>query len=323
MPFEVRMPQLGMAQESGVIVAWLKAQGDLVATGDALFEVETDKATMEVEAAADGFLAGLRAGEGDDVPVGDVIAVIVETEAELADHATIAQTMAKPATEEPPTAVTTPTTTEEKAAPAEAQPTAAMAKVPMPKPAAGKVLASPKAKRLAAERGIDLGVLRAQGAAEPIHAAVLNTATAGGQSSLMAHADGTAFRALLERADDNADRTMLIAAFAAGAWRALSDAANVAVLIRNLDGSADLIANPDRGGVGAAEAAALSLVDLCDTMLSSYAAAGGGPTLAVARVEGDFAMTLSFSEAALPMTQAAALLNEIAARVAEPIRQLL
>ena len=54
MPFEVRMPQLGMNQDSAVIVAWLKAAGDKVATGDPIFEGETDKATMEVEAASDG-----------------------------------------------------------------------------------------------------------------------------------------------------------------------------------------------------------------------------------------------------------------------------
>ena len=63
-------PQLGMAQDSGRIVSWLKSPGDAVAKGDALFEVETDKATMEVEAQAAGYLTGVAAAEGDDVPVG-------------------------------------------------------------------------------------------------------------------------------------------------------------------------------------------------------------------------------------------------------------
>ena len=83
MPHEVKMPQLGMTQDSGVIVSWLKAAGDAVAAGDALFEVETDKATMEVEAPVEGFLSGLRASEGDDVPVGDVIALIVESASDV------------------------------------------------------------------------------------------------------------------------------------------------------------------------------------------------------------------------------------------------
>lgn len=79
MPHDVTMPQLGMAQDAGKIVAWLKAPGDAVAKGDALFEVETDKATMEVEAQAAGYLTGVVAGEGDDVPVGQVIARISDT----------------------------------------------------------------------------------------------------------------------------------------------------------------------------------------------------------------------------------------------------
>ena len=79
MRHDVTMPQLGMAQDAGRIVAWLKAAGDTVAKGDALFEVETDKATMEVEAQASGFLTGITAQEGEDVPVGAVIARISDS----------------------------------------------------------------------------------------------------------------------------------------------------------------------------------------------------------------------------------------------------
>src|SRR6056297_320897 len=79
MPHDVIMPALGMAQDEGLIVAWLKAPGEAVKAGDALMEVETDKATMEVEAAVDGFLSDVRAGEGESVPVGRIVAVIAET----------------------------------------------------------------------------------------------------------------------------------------------------------------------------------------------------------------------------------------------------
>ncbi len=79
MPHEVIMPALGMAQDTGQIVAWLKQPGDAVKAGDALMEVETDKATMEVEAAADGYLTDVRAAAGDNVPVGDVVAMISES----------------------------------------------------------------------------------------------------------------------------------------------------------------------------------------------------------------------------------------------------
>lgn len=330
MPHEVRMPQLGMTQDSGVIVAWLKGQGDKVAEGDALFEVETDKTTMEVEAPVSGFLAGLRAGEGDNVPVGNVIAVIVDSEAEAAelaaegppgDDTPTEGTRSEPASEssalpelpEPP----------EPAQPAAPEPAPVSARPTTPPIATGKVLASPKAKRVAAERGIDLAALRAQGVREPIHVADLAKATAGGHSSLSARVDGAAFNVLLQKAEGNAARTMLFAAFAAGAWRAVFEVADVAIMIRQLDGSTDVIANPDRDGAGDAGGAAFGLVDLCDTRLSGFNPASGGTTLTVARDGTGYALTLAFGEAVLPVAHAVALLDSFAARIEDPIRQLL
>jgi pyruvate dehydrogenase E2 component (dihydrolipoamide acetyltransferase)/2-oxoglutarate dehydrogenase E2 component (dihydrolipoamide succinyltransferase) len=70
------MPQLGMAQDADKIVSWLKSADDAITKGDALFEVETDKATMEVEAQADGFLTDVCAAEDDEVLVGAMIAHI-------------------------------------------------------------------------------------------------------------------------------------------------------------------------------------------------------------------------------------------------------
>jgi pyruvate dehydrogenase E2 component (dihydrolipoamide acetyltransferase) len=71
------MPALGIAQETGVLVAWLKAEGDEVSKGEPLMEVETDKATVEVEASASGTLANVTAQPGDNIPVGQVIALIL------------------------------------------------------------------------------------------------------------------------------------------------------------------------------------------------------------------------------------------------------
>ena len=78
MSHDVIMPALGMAQDSGILVSWSKQPGDAIAVGDALFEVETDKATMEVEAQHSGFLNNVVANAGDEVPVGQVIAVVGE-----------------------------------------------------------------------------------------------------------------------------------------------------------------------------------------------------------------------------------------------------
>lgn len=91
MPHDVIMPALGMAQDTGKIVSWLKKAGDPVKAGEAIMEVETDKATMEVEAQADGYLSGLTANAGDDVPVGQVVATISES-AEGAESAGTGET---------------------------------------------------------------------------------------------------------------------------------------------------------------------------------------------------------------------------------------
>ena len=86
MPFEVRMPQLGMNQDSATIVAWLKNVGDKVTEGETIFEVETDKATMEVEAQSEGYLSGIQVELGVDIPVGELIATIVENKKDIVNQ---------------------------------------------------------------------------------------------------------------------------------------------------------------------------------------------------------------------------------------------
>jgi len=167
---DVIMPALGMAQETGKVLRWLKAEGDEVAKGEPLMEVETDKVTVEIEAPTDGLLAGLRAAEGAEVPVGQAVAVILAPGEALPENGASAA-------KEP-----------------EAAPVAqAVAAAPVEAPAreARRRLASPKARRLAAEQGIDLDALgegsgpggalvAADVAAPPAHA----PAPAGGEQPL-------------------------------------------------------------------------------------------------------------------------------------------
>lgn len=77
MATNVILPALGMSQDTGKIVQWLKTEGEPVAKGEPLVEIETDKATVEIEAPADGMLTRVSAVAGDDVPVGNVIAIIL------------------------------------------------------------------------------------------------------------------------------------------------------------------------------------------------------------------------------------------------------
>src|SRR2546425_3486669 len=77
MATEIIMPALGMAQEKGTLVNWLKAEGEAVTKGEPLMEVETDKAAVEIEAPASGILANVSAFAGDEIPVGQKMAVIL------------------------------------------------------------------------------------------------------------------------------------------------------------------------------------------------------------------------------------------------------
>ena len=129
MPTDVIMPALEMAQETGKVLKWLKAPGHAVRKGEPIVEIETDKVTVEIEAPASGVLRDVTARAGDVVPVGQTIALIVAP----GEAGAVG-----------PTPVATP-------APAAAVPAARLA------------AASPKARRLAAERGRDVSALRGSG----------------------------------------------------------------------------------------------------------------------------------------------------------------
>ena len=145
MAFSVVMPALEMAQETGKLLAWRKKEGDPVTKGEPLLEIETDKAVVEVEAPADGILAGVKAAEGADIPVGQTIAWIV------------APGEAPPANSEPaaPAARAGSPARSESAPPTQ---TVAAPAAPAP-----SVKISPKARRLAKELGVDLATVRASG----------------------------------------------------------------------------------------------------------------------------------------------------------------
>ena len=104
MAFSVVMPALEMAQETGKLIAWRKKEGERVIKGEPLLEIETDKAVLEVEAPADGILAGIKASAGADIPVGQTIAWIVAPgeKPPAQDQAAEAAPAARAKTEQPP-----------------------------------------------------------------------------------------------------------------------------------------------------------------------------------------------------------------------------
>jgi pyruvate dehydrogenase E2 component (dihydrolipoamide acetyltransferase) len=97
MPIELKMPALSPTMEEGTLAKWLKQEGDKVASGDVIAEIETDKATMEFEAVDEGVLAKILVAEGtDEVKVGTVIALIAEEGEEVSASAAPAPAPAPP-----------------------------------------------------------------------------------------------------------------------------------------------------------------------------------------------------------------------------------
>jgi pyruvate dehydrogenase E2 component (dihydrolipoamide acetyltransferase) len=149
MAISVVMPALEMAQETGKLISWLKKEGESVAKGEPLLEVETDKAVMEIESPGDGVLAGITVMAGTEVPVGRTIAWIVRPgEVPPADDVAVESGRKI-------TAAATST-----AAPAIQHATAMSAAAR----SAASVKISPKARRLASERGVNLADVRGSGA---------------------------------------------------------------------------------------------------------------------------------------------------------------
>ncbi len=158
----------------GKIVEWLKKPGDRVERGESVLVVESDKADMDVESFNEGFLAAVLMPAGGTAPVGETIGLIVETEAEIAEAAAKAPAApaaaaapapapaaAAPAAPAPAAPVVAPAPVA--AAPVAAAPVAAAPVVAPASSASGRVVASPRARKLASQLGVDLNALRGSG----------------------------------------------------------------------------------------------------------------------------------------------------------------
>jgi pyruvate dehydrogenase E2 component (dihydrolipoamide acetyltransferase) len=167
MATEIKLPRLGQGMESGTVVRWLKQEGDKVEKGEPLYELDTEKVTQEVEADASGVLLKIAVQEGE-VPVGQTIAVIGEEGEAVPEAEPEPEPEAEPEVEEEPEeeGSRAPTRDEERergreaAVEAEPQPEAEAAQ---PSEGDGRVKASPLARRIARERGIELAQVRGTG----------------------------------------------------------------------------------------------------------------------------------------------------------------
>jgi pyruvate dehydrogenase E2 component (dihydrolipoamide acetyltransferase) len=152
MATRVIMPALEMAQETGKILSWLKKEGDSIAKGEMLLEIETDKVVFEMEAPGDGLLSGIKTREGDVVPVGQTIAWILAPGEKIPEE--LATASAERAMLEQARQVNTSAATpSQPAAPSQ----------PATQAFGDRQRMSPRARRIAQEKGVDVTQLRGTG----------------------------------------------------------------------------------------------------------------------------------------------------------------
>jgi pyruvate dehydrogenase E2 component (dihydrolipoamide acetyltransferase) len=182
---KVLMPKLSDAMETGKVIKWLRKEGEAIKGGDLIAEIETDKANVEIEAFGSGILRKIVVAEGDSVPVGELIGVIADPADDIANLAAAPKKAATPApSAKPAPATPAPSAKLAAAAPApaptEAGPLPAMESyqsvpattqvVPMAPaaaatahPADGRVKASPLARKIAGQAGVDLRLIQGTG----------------------------------------------------------------------------------------------------------------------------------------------------------------
>lgn len=228
MATDVIMPALGVAQERGTLLNWFKAEGQAVTKGEPLMEVETDKATVEIEAPASGILASVTAAAGDEIPVGKRIAVILapgEEARQARKHPhPLPEEEGEGTREDPALTRTKETQTDhalyEGAGKGEGGPESTdnsyiKSGVELNPPISpfskggskgdfgSRILASPAAKRMAKERGIELASLKGSGpdgavvAADVLNSIAAQPSVSGGSARIKEAVQLTSMRRIL------------------------------------------------------------------------------------------------------------------------------
>ncbi|MGH2416669.1 MAG: biotin/lipoyl-containing protein, partial [Microcystaceae cyanobacterium] len=152
---DIFMPALSSTMTEGKIVSWIKSPGDKVEKGETVVVVESDKADMDVESFYEGYLAAILVEAGQEAPVGNAIALIAETEAEIEN----AKAQAPSGQSNPPKPSPTPS---ESAQPSAEERTTPPTSTPV-SPRNGRTIVSPRAKKLAKELKVDLKTLQGSG----------------------------------------------------------------------------------------------------------------------------------------------------------------
>lgn len=351
----VIMPALGMAQDTGKLVKWRKEPGDAVTAVDILFEVETDKSVMEVESGHYGFVAACLALEGEEVPVGQPAAII---SAEKPDHPVQNSVANSGFGTKAPTSdgiENQPLQNAPQNKPNVEAETSTSATNDQPRPqtgpkaalcTGGRILASPKAKWLAHEKGVDLTRLVEAGAPQPYHASDIETLVmmpvvptrAIGASTLHLQAripasSLTDFIAWMkEDGGIELERDRIWASFAAGAYRSSIEAVDGPVIVEVDDGNKGPIrqADPDRARLSQsvehddAQPRTLIIRDLGETdIISVQLSAPEVPVVSICENGEKITLCLDFTAEQFGENEALSFIREFAARLKDPLRHLL
>ena len=321
MSYEVKMPQLGMNQDTAVVVAWFKKEGEKVEKGAPLFEVETDKATMEVEAQKEGYLSKIKVDEGSEVPVGQLLALISDNN-EGSDNAQIDLTVSDPlGPSEPEVEIVKDKSTKIESL-SDKKELINRSSSNYGANAGAKILASPKAKFAAKEMGFDLAELRNAGISEPFHFADLGRMPQNSNfSSIYMQVSAEAINALILKSE-SAQRSLLFSKFTSSAWSFVFEESAIEVVFKDINGESYLETGADIVSLSS-EVTTVTLIDLCDTRLSAYETGSNNLTLSFSQFQNEFTVCLSFSERILQFSDAVKFLNELGARLEDPILQLI
>ena len=332
---EIIMPALGMAQDTGLIVNWCREPGDKVSASDILLEVETDKSVMEVEAGHDGYVAAILADADEAVPVGSVIAVISAEKPERpvrrSGGTKVAASGPEAASEEAPVSEPVKKSAQKPVAPVE-----------------GRILASPKARRLAQEQGLDLARLAEEGVAQPYHVSDLEIlrglgARASAPSAaaparvplhIEARVPASGFTALLDwlrkETNDAPSSSRIWLGFASAALRSADARDRIIAEIATPGTGIARFANADRKRLGATlEEAEDGDADIIlrnltgSAVIRATARAETAPVLTIGRDRDDFIIGFDYHDSQLDEAAALAFVTGFAGRLEEPLRHLL
>jgi hypothetical protein len=340
MAHEIIMPALGMAQETGRLIAWLKNEGEKVSKGDPLMEVETDKSTMEVESPKDGFLVNISALANTDVPVGDVVAYIVEN----LDDAPAKAVKASPLASEQE--VITVKESQNQASNQSDADTKVRIAEPTYNPdktnKEAKILASPKIRLLAKGENLDLQNLRDAGYPEPFKArdiATLRRLSIRQNVSLRNNAvslvDKTSFNIFLSEINSASQivisSELVFASFISASLRVKTNADNIGINYKSGPELQSVIYNnPDKQQlveIAPADQDIPATAEVCDLTSTDFIQLSGDThsniIVTISNFTDQFMVTLDWDPSSLSQIDALDLLSDFSTRIKSPLKQLL